>query len=44
MNKFSGDTLVNVVALLNPDEMEIAFQFLVINNKVAKVPADHIVP
>ncbi len=41
MNKFSGDTLVNVVALLNPDEMEIAFQFLVINNKVAKVPADH---
>ena len=41
INQFSGDTPVNIVALLNADEMEIAFQFLVINNKVAKVPADH---
>lgn len=33
---------LNVVALLNPDDLEVAFQFLVINNKATKVPTDHI--
>jgi DGQHR domain-containing protein len=33
---------LNVVAILDPDDVEIAFQFLVINNKSSKVPTDHI--
>jgi DGQHR domain-containing protein len=33
---------VNVVALLNADDTEKAFQFLVINNKISKVSKDHI--
>ena len=33
---------VNVVALINPDEEEVAFQFLVINNKATKVTTDHV--
>ena len=32
--------LVNVVALLNANDLETAFQFLVINNKVTKVQPD----
>lgn len=32
----------NVVALLNVTDLETAFQFLVINNKVTPVPPDHI--
>lgn len=39
---FDPQTYVNVVALLDADADEKAFQFLVINNKVAKVSADHI--
>ena len=39
---FDPQTYVNVVALLDADVDEKAFQFLVINNKVAKVSADHI--
>lgn len=34
--------LVNVVALLNVSDLETAFQFLVINNKVTPVNPDHI--
>jgi DGQHR domain-containing protein len=34
--------LVNVVALLEGGDLEAAFQFLVINNKVTPVPPDHI--
>jgi DGQHR domain-containing protein len=33
---------VNVVALLNADDMEKAFQFMVINNKISTVSKDHI--
>lgn len=33
---------LNVVAILDPSDVEIAFQFLVINNKSTKVPTDHI--
>ncbi len=40
--QFDTATLVPVVALLNPSQMETAFQFLVINNKAAKVPTDHL--
>jgi DGQHR domain-containing protein len=42
INDFSPNTIVPVVALLNPSELETAFQFLVINNKSAKVPPDHL--
>ena len=33
---------LNVVAILDPSDLEVAFQFLVINNKASKVPTDHI--
>ena len=33
---------LNVVALINPEDEEIAFQFLVINSKASKVPTDHV--
>jgi hypothetical protein len=33
---------VSVVAILDPTDVEVAFQFLVINNKATKVPPDHI--
>ena len=39
---YDPQTYVNIVALLDADVDEKAFQFLVINNKVAKVSADHI--
>ena len=39
---FGEGTHVNVVAILGADDMEKAFQFLVINNKASKVSADHI--
>jgi hypothetical protein len=42
MQRFHPDCKVCVVALLNVDDMEKAFQFLVINSKAAKVPTDHI--
>ena len=41
-NAFSPNTLVPIVALLNSSDLETAFQFLVINNKSARVPRDHI--
>lgn len=38
----AGDsTLVPIVAILEATDLEMAFQFLVINNKSAKVPPDH---
>ena len=33
---------LNIVALINPEDEEIAFQFLVINSKASKVPTDHV--
>jgi DGQHR domain-containing protein len=42
MENYSRHCLVPVVALLNVDDTEKAFQFLVINNKATRVPTDHI--
>lgn len=42
MKKWNKDFPVNVIALLNADDLEVAFQFLVINNKASKVSTDHI--
>lgn len=42
MADFDPSLPVNVVGLINPTDEEIAFQFLVINNKVTKVPTDHL--
>ncbi|MGQ4808050.1 hypothetical protein NKDENANG_01417 [Candidatus Entotheonellaceae bacterium PAL068K] len=42
MKDWHEDCKVIVVALLNADDMEKAFQFLVINNKSDRVPSDHI--
>ncbi|MEQ1886564.1 MAG: DGQHR domain-containing protein [Bryobacteraceae bacterium] len=42
VESFSNTTQVNVVAILGADDMEKAFQFLVINNKASKVSVDHI--
>jgi DGQHR domain-containing protein len=39
---FNPQTPINIVALLNADDAETAFQFLVINNKASKVSANHI--
>lgn len=41
ISQFNPDTHVPVVALLDADDVEQAFQFLVINNKAAKVPVTH---
>lgn len=38
----SNNMLVPIVAILEASDLEMAFQFLVINNKSAKVPPDHI--
>ncbi len=35
-------TIVPVVAIVEASDLEMAFQFLVINNKSAKVPPDHL--
>ena len=40
--EFSPITNINVVAILDTNDNEQAFQFLVINNKAAKVSTDHI--
>jgi DGQHR domain-containing protein len=40
IEKFDATYPVNVVALLNADDLETAFQFLVINHKVTPVPPD----
>ncbi|MET3653116.1 DGQHR domain-containing protein [Dyella japonica] len=42
MSQLDEPVLVPVVALLNVDDGEKAFQFIVINNKGQKVPTDHI--
>ena len=42
MREFDPSIHVNIVALLTGEEDETAFQFLVINNKAAKVVTDHI--
>jgi DGQHR domain-containing protein len=39
---FNPDMPLNIVAIAGPSDMEIAFQFLVINNKASRVPTDHI--
>lgn len=39
---YDPDLPLNVVALINPEDEEIAFQFLVINGKASKVPTDHV--
>lgn len=36
------NTVIPVVALVEASDLEMAFQFLVINNKSAKVPPDHL--
>ena len=38
---FDPEMLLNIVAIFEPNDLEIAFQFLVINNKASKVPTDH---
>lgn len=40
--EYSPTTHLNVVVMLNTNDDEKAFQFLVINNKAAKVSSDHI--
>jgi DGQHR domain-containing protein len=42
VKRHSPETHVTVVALIDAPEIEVAFQFLVINNKSSKVSADHI--
>lgn len=42
LEAFNSKTSVNVIALLNADPDEVAFQFLVINNKATKVSSDHL--
>ncbi|MBK9170704.1 MAG: DGQHR domain-containing protein, partial [Bryobacterales bacterium] len=42
VQSFAEGARVSVVALLDVDDMEKAFQFLVINNKASKVSVDHI--
>jgi DGQHR domain-containing protein len=42
MNELDPNLQVTVIALLQANDMEIAFQFLVINNKASKVSTDHI--
>lgn len=42
LDDFNPDVRVPIVAILNASNEERAFQFVVINNKVSKVAADHI--
>ncbi|HVJ01856.1 MAG TPA: DGQHR domain-containing protein [Sphingomonas sp.] len=42
MTAASPEMRVPIVAVLGADDLEMAFQFLVINNKSARVPRDHI--
>lgn len=42
IDAFDPATRISVVFVLGADDAEIAFQFLVINNKVSKVSPDHI--
>ena len=41
VEKFDPCMRLNIVAIVDPDDLEIAFQFLVVNNKASKVPTDH---
>jgi DGQHR domain-containing protein len=41
MEEYNSETHVAIVGLLDADDLEKAFQFLVINNKSTKVPATH---
>jgi DGQHR domain-containing protein len=41
IDEYSHDAKVPIVGLLDADELEKAFQFLVINNKASKVPPAH---
>jgi DGQHR domain-containing protein len=41
MNEYDPNMLVSVVLVIGATDPEIAFQFLVINNKVSKVSPDH---
>jgi len=41
-NLFDPAMKIGVVALVNAEDIETAFQFMVINNKASKVPGDHI--
>lgn len=40
--QFDANMPVNLVAIIGPSDDEIAFQFVVINNKVSKVSPEHI--
>lgn len=40
--QFDANMPVNLVTIIGPSDDEIAFQFVVINNKVSKVAAEHI--
>ncbi|WP_419921881.1 DGQHR domain-containing protein [Candidatus Poriferisodalis sp.] len=42
VDAFDSKLPLNVVALINPEDEEIAFQFLVINSKASRVPTDHV--
>ncbi|GGP23788.1 DGQHR domain-containing protein [Silvimonas iriomotensis] len=42
LHAYDENSRIPVVAILNANSEERAFQFIVINNKVSKVPADHI--
>lgn len=42
ISDFDKNTLLNVVALINASDHEVAFQFLVINSKSSKVPRNHV--
>ena len=42
ISSFRPEAKIGIVALLNVDDAETAFQFLVINNKASRVPTDHI--
>lgn len=42
IQRFDPSSIVNVVLLLDADDMEKAFQFLVINQKISKVDPNHI--
>lgn len=42
MSEVNGNINVLVSAMIKPEEIEEAFQFIIINNKSHKVPADHV--
>ena len=42
LEKVDPNTVVPIVGIIEATDLEMAFQFLVINNKSAKVPLDHL--